>query len=908
MTFSVQHDHDHPAEPSVRKGWFGILLIVCLPLAALAQTFPGVMSPLDYAGDLVMLGNAISTSSPQIAIDAYQQAVEIFQRFDRKDAELNTLLWLGKLVLKEQPATAIPIFQAAYSLAQELAEPLSEGVSLKGIGDSYRRQHLLMKVLDNYDLAETAFTRAHQKNPAETEAIGHQISILTSKGNTYVDLSQMHQAIQFYERALQLLAEQPGAHQNRRLSAEILRDYSTACMRLGQYEQGIGQANKALEMFEEVHDPINIARVYTILGGMYEAIGQEHPVSFLHALGMYKTAWDHYQNIQGEARDKAIVLNNIGRTIDLFGQDETARNAFERPLQHQALPYFDQALTLCETFHFETLQSRVLNNIGEALLHLSLKEASPAYLTQAMKAFEQALSIQRRFQDRWRMWVTLSNLGRCYELQGGFEQAIAYSQEAVDVFEEIIAAAGIEEFKLSLRDQADATYQRLVQLSMHAGNHEQAFYFSERARARVLLDQLSNVRLNTADDVDPQLIEQKSRLQLEIADVQQLLAEQPVNEGQQLLEEKQQALMQVLQQIKLQNPSYAALTHVEPARLQDVQRQLDDQTTLLSYFVTEEETFAFVISHDTFQAVTLAVGRNALVQHISATRRFVRPEEPLADAFNELYTLLIRPLQSYLKTPVLGVLPHDVLHYLPFAALTDGQRFLNDDYTLFVLPHTSALQFVRKDQAVQSLTALALTYNKGTGLKELTSTDLEGYVLARLYPTRLFTRQQATKSVFKQFAGQSSLIHLATHAALNPAYPMLSELYLTPEHNPSAELSGTDDHSDSLAVHEIYELRLPQTDLVVLSACETVLGKRSRGDDIVGLTHAFLATGVSSVVASLWKVDDLTTMQFMNTFYLQLKSGQRKADALRAAQRITRVWYPHPYYWAGFVLTGDPGR
>jgi CHAT domain-containing protein len=101
---------------------------------------------------------------------------------------------------------------------------------------------------------------------------------------------------------------------------------------------------------------------------------------------------------------------------------------------------------------------------------------------------------------------------------------------------------------------------------------------------------------------------------------------------------------------------------------------------------------------------------------------------------------------------------------------------------------------------------------------------------------------------------------------------------------------------------------LTRTNLVALSACETQLGAQSKGDDIVGLNRAFIYAGASSVIASLWTVDDEATNLFMKALYGHLKRGMTKAAALQAAQAATRKKYPHPYYWAAFVLTGDPGK
>jgi CHAT domain-containing protein len=120
-------------------------------------------------------------------------------------------------------------------------------------------------------------------------------------------------------------------------------------------------------------------------------------------------------------------------------------------------------------------------------------------------------------------------------------------------------------------------------------------------------------------------------------------------------------------------------------------------------------------------------------------------------------------------------------------------------------------------------------------------------------------------------------------------------------------LAPDETHDGSLTVQDVYGLDLARADLVVLSACETQLGAQSRGDELVGLTRAFVYAGAPTVIASLWSVNDQATAVLMAAFYRHLREGRSKAQALQAAQSETRALYPHPYYWAAFVLTGDPG-
>ena len=119
-------------------------------------------------------------------------------------------------------------------------------------------------------------------------------------------------------------------------------------------------------------------------------------------------------------------------------------------------------------------------------------------------------------------------------------------------------------------------------------------------------------------------------------------------------------------------------------------------------------------------------------------------------------------------------------------------------------------------------------------------------------------------------------------------------------------LAPDDKNDGALELHEVYQLDLAKTDLVVLSACETSRGQLSAGDDIIGLNRAFIYAGAPTVIASLWTVDDEATRVLMIAFYGYLKQGFGKAAALTQAQLDLRKQFPHPYYWAAFVLTGDP--
>lgn len=191
-----------------------------------------------------------------------------------------------------------------------------------------------------------------------------------------------------------------------------------------------------------------------------------------------------------------------------------------------------------------------------------------------------------------------------------------------------------------------------------------------------------------------------------------------------------------------------------------------------------------------------------------------------------------------------------------------------------------------------------MAQSRADGLPVLRFADREAAGVANLYHSEALLTGGATRAAFLKLARAYGVLHIAAHTELNGNSPLFSRIALAPDK----------EDSGAIEVREVYGMDLAGTNLVVLSACQTQLGARSTGDDVVGLNRAFIYAGASSVIASLWTVDDEATSFLMKAFYTNLKQGLSKAAALQAAQMATRKKYPHPYYWAAFVLTGDPNK
>jgi CHAT domain-containing protein len=590
-----------------------------------------------------------------------------------------------------------------------------------------------------------------------------------------------------------------------------------------------------------------------------------------------------------------------------------------------------------------------LNNIGE------LEQVQGRY-PEALEAYEQALVIIKEVADPAGEGALRNNLGRLYRLQGQPEEALASFQKALAIFEAIRTAAGSDAGRTGFIAQYSATYQVVVDLLYQQGQPEAAFLVTEQGRARSFLDSLVTGRVQLSDTGATELLAQeredyarRQAAQDALAKARALRPPQPelVRELESQLAGAERAYEAMQQRLAARGDDLASLI---PGRSPDyvlgvrqVQQRLAEKTTLLSYYILEDRVLAFLISKREFQVIPLSVSPTQLASQITAFRDFGDIEKAHPASLISLYDWLIEPLKPYLpdtpelspaegganppassgeRPPQLMIIPHGALHYLPFAALTDGERYLIDDYSLTVLPSASALPFIQENArqtADQPLPSPLILGNPATGdfdttavfattrdqLGSLPFAEKEARRIGQLYEVVPLTGIAATESALEERVPRAGILHLAAHGFYNPVTPLSSLIALAPDK----------ENDGWLTVGEVYGLDLDQTDLVVLSACETQLGQKgfetglgvTAGDEVVGLTRAFIFAGTPSVLASLWKVEDEATSLLMERFYTHLQAGMGKAEALRQAQLEVRAEYPNPYYWAAFILSGDPG-
>lgn len=499
-------------------------------------------------------------------------------------------------------------------------------------------------------------------------------------------------------------------------------------------------------------------------------------------------------------------------------------------------------------------------------------------------------------------WLILFDRGRIAEREDDPRAAISYYIRAIEIIESQRASINTETSKIGFVGDKQVVYGSLVGALFAEGRHGDALEYVERAKSRALVDLLAQKQDFSVPAGDPA----KVKLLLAQADTRKATDGLPA-----ILEEAAKVRnlsVTAQQELTQQAPELAALVTVSAVKLEDIKARLPADEALVSYYYTDQDLFAFVLTAQGVQATRLErreleadVRRfRQMMDNSQSQARDVRrvtgtSESDYLGLSQQLYQRLLRPIEAQLQQRQVTIVPHGILHYLPFNALHDGTRFTIERYALRMLPSASTLRYLRADKSAKTGQILAFgNPDLGDPKFDLSFAQQEALDVTKTLPdSKALLRQDATKAAFKEFGAQFKYLHFATHGQFNADEPLASALML----------ARKDQEDGRLTVSDLYSLNL-DADLVTMSACETGLGKIANGDDIIGLTRGFLYAGARSVVASLWKVDDKATSTLMTRFYEKLgKTDQR--EALRQAQLETKAAFPHPYYWAAFQITGN---
>lgn len=607
----------------------------------------------------------------------------------------------------------------------------------------------------------------------------------------------------------------------------------------------------------------------------------------------------NFMSQQGSAEDVARALDAVSASPELQSMPETwvLLEMGRKMMAHEADPFS----VIRSIPASETLATSGMVVAEEIALMVEARELLLRGELQATRAaLRKALEINGNGDLRR---ASLLMMAITYVQEGKYEEAKRSLKEATDAIDDDIDEIADEELlALYLGDDRQSYFALTVDILALTNDWDEAFAYAERARARAFLQAIGNRRIDPQRGSADHLVWEAESLRIEIGTLQR--------EGKkEAVAAKRNQYRALMRRLRTSNPEYASLTRIEPLGTNAVRAEIPPGTTLVSYFPTGTNLHVWVIDHDTCDYLLIPVSLDTwkrIVCWSSRLRTGGRGAKVVTETCSdqatgeEAFAALFAPLRDRIRHRRLIVIPHGVLHQIPFAALRDPKsgRYLIEDYTLLFAPSASTLPFLREKETPVTGSALVLGDPDGS-LGKLQGAQREALSVARDLGTTALIGAEAKESLLYQLDGSVDLLHIGAHGEYSAKNPLFSRIALAPG----------DGHDGELEVDEILNrIDLRGVNLVVLSACRTAVGERSGGDDVVGLTRAVLYAGSPGVISTLWDIDDDAAAVLMEELYCRLLDGTAVADALREAQLrlLHSDVYGDPRYWGAFLLTGDP--
>jgi CHAT domain-containing protein len=703
---------------------------------------------------------------------------------------------------------------------------------------------------------------------------------LSGLANANASLGQYDRSTAYFQQGLTVARK----HQLRELEAGLLGDLARNYEVVGKYDQALATQQQSLVIAREQRDRIAEATTLNALGLLYAALGNDQKAMqhYIQALAIAQTEKSQLltgsilDNLGGVARragdyaqafkfqQQALALhrttnNRIGEMITLGGLGNTA---FSVKRYDEAIQYQEQSLKIAQESNTPAVQAQTLLNIAanyDALQNID----------RAIDFTQQGLTIANKINDQSLKGFALTNLGDLFLRRGNLTEAEKSIQAAIPILDSL--RAGLNDTnKVTLVENQARIYRLLQEVLIQQKRPEAALEAAERGRARAFIELLGSRHSNSTSQMQ--------------------LAQAP-------------NLEQIRRIAKNQNATLVEYSIVKPDLLYIWVIKPTGEIIFRANPIAPGQSLKKIVTEGRSE---IGVRGRASIQIGSTKPEPETPTEATQAKLQKLHQLLIEPIAQHLPTnPDQQVifLPQGEIFLVPFAALPNAQRQqLIEKHTLSTAPSIQTLDFTqalaqrsKKQGDVLIVGDPQMPKLAGKQLAPLPGARQEAITIANLLKTAPILGEQATKTVILKKMQSAKIMHFATHGLLDTVQGDIpGAIALAPSGNDSGLLSAG----------EIFDLKLNNADLVVLSACDTGRGEIT-GDGVVGLSRSFVAAGAPSVLVSLWAVDDSSTSELMGEFYRQLQSQPNKAQALRQAMLKIRRQKTNPFYWAAFTLIGE---
>ena len=759
-----------------------------------------------------------------------------------------------------------------YGIAAHVFEEIGDSAALAKV---YVGLAYVLYRLDQYERSDAMYEQAEQvSREMQLDALEEQAKY--NRAYLYYLRGLYCQALQGFSRIRQQLTS------SSRHIALCTLDEAEIYLQLNLSKEAATLANRAIGQFNQIGMRYEEAKARTFYG-----VALMRMRRFGEALDILRTAQNGFEH---EGNDYWIAL------LDVQAADV-----------HLALQHYHEARSLAAKARqrFETLgipSGRMLSLVLLVRIAIALDE-----VTTAEEHLAQISSITDYTRIPLLFFPYQLLCGQVAEIKGLRKQAErAYSLAAEDL-EQHQTRLPRADLTVTFLESRNHVYEALVRLNLETEDESvsTAFSWCERAKSRGLVELLAQHLPSVQARAEDSLRRRIDRLREEL-NVHYMRSKPETRSRHAVLNfeaivTREQEIACALREAAIKDSEYVSLQQVNVAGLEDVQQFISDRTTLIEYFITQQELIAFVVSRRTASVRRLAAAAlvRALHEKLSFQldnlllgREFIRAHseqvlEVTTHYLQALHKALFEPLLAEISTPHIIIVPHGCLHRLPFHAFYDGSCYLSDQFEITYAPSASVLRYCMAKPDVVDLKPLIV----GVADTNAPRVDFEVSALRNIFPeATVLVGERANRQSFYREAQHASFVHIATHATYRQDNPMFSSFKLADSY---------------VTAFDLFSMNC-QANLVTLSGCQSGLGQIVESDDLLGLTRGFLYAGVRSLLMSLWTVNDESTMTLMNEFYKEWRAGATRARALQTAMLKVRLTYPNPFYWAPFVLVGKP--
>ena len=893
--------------------------------APVAEAALSVATKLQDQGALAQASRAVGhilllSGKYKESLQRYQKALRIFQQLGRDlDAArtasggmLQTLIYLG------QYARAFELAARARKIFRRHGDRLRLARLDSNLGNVLYRQDRFHDALKLYRRAHAYFRKA-----GETQDVA---IALRNMAVCYISLNRFAEALKVYREARRYCER----HGLLLLVAEA--DYNIAYLHFlrGEYTTAIALYETTRLKCKEVGDPYHRALCDLDQSEMYLELNLSESGAELaqaaytgfHALRMPYEAAKALTFL-------AIAASQQGKPGPSLQRFDQARKLFVREANRLWPPMIDlyKALVL-----YREEKHAAARRLAQSALRFFATSSLPAkaaicelllakFELQAGKlgaAKQHCMSALRRLKHAEAPAVGYQAyfvLGQVKEALKDLNGALRSYRQSHATLEDLRSHLLGEELKIAFLKDKLEVYESLTWITLLTRPGPKgavsAFAYVEQAKSRsladliafrahamqprtrrgaALRDSVSHVR-DQLNWTSHQILLEELRAEAgSRARIQRLGRQTRVLEG---------ALTRALAQIGNSDREFVELQSAGTVSLDAIRSSLPRNSVLLEYYHARSVFYVWLVRKDSVEMVPLGPIEKVrdhlrLLQFQLSKFRLGReyaerfsPALQAAASFHlgELYRELVAPIHDRLDAGHLVIVPHGFLHYVPFHALFDGQKWLCDDFSISYAPSASVFQLcaARHSRAPERSLVLGIPDPLAPHIRQ------EAEFVASVLPnSSLFLGDEAGEDRLRAYGPVSRFIHIATHGLFRRDNPMFSSIRLA---------------NSQLTLLDLYQLRL-SAELITLSGCGTGLNAVVGGDELLGLARGLLYAGAQALVVTLWDVNDESTAMFMKCFYEKLTCTTNKAVALQHAIHSLRSSYAHPYYWAPFVLIG----